>query len=87
LKPGNILLKRRVQRDYPNQWSEKFIKIADFGLIVMHVSNEQLHTIDKGTPKFMAPEVINSEKYSTKADIYSIGIIFQNLFDLEFDRY
>jgi serine/threonine protein kinase len=29
----------------------------------------------------MAPEVARFEKYSTKADIYSLGVILQQLFD------
>jgi serine/threonine protein kinase len=31
----------------------------------------------------MAPEVINNENYDTKADVYSLGVIFKELFDLE----
>jgi serine/threonine protein kinase len=31
----------------------------------------------------MAPEVINNEKNNTKEDIYSLGVIFQNLFASE----
>jgi serine/threonine protein kinase len=43
----------------------------------------QSHTLGKGSTKYMAPEVINSRKYNTKADIYGLGIIFENLFALE----
>jgi serine/threonine protein kinase len=31
----------------------------------------------------MAPEVINNKYYDMKADIYSLGIIFKELIDLE----
>jgi hypothetical protein len=51
-----------------------------------HSSNEQSHTLDKGAPKYMAPEVISSRKYNTKADIYSLGVIFENLFSLEMNE-
>jgi hypothetical protein len=76
LKPANILLKKCDSKGFS-------VKIADFGLMVIHKFSEQSHTIDKGTPKYMAPEVINNKKYNTKADIYSLGIIFENLFSLE----
>ncbi len=69
-----------------NNVDEYSLSIADFGLIVMHKFGEQTHTIDKGTPKFMAPEVATSSEYNTKADIYSLGIIFQRLLDFDFDE-
>jgi hypothetical protein len=34
----------------------------------------------------MAPEV-DGGKYDTKADIFSIGVIFQELFDIDVNRY
>jgi serine/threonine protein kinase len=78
LKPLNILLINGVNEN-------NVIKIADFGLLALHKFSEQTHTIDKGTPKYMAPEVISDEKYDIKADIYSLGIIFRELFNLEID--
>jgi hypothetical protein len=76
LKPANILLKICDQKRF-------FVKIADFGLMAIHHYSEQSHSIDKGTPKYTAPEVIDNKKYNMKADIYSLGIIFQKLFALE----
>jgi WNK lysine deficient protein kinase len=76
LKPANILLKKSYSKGI-------CVKIADFGLIAIHDFPEKSHTLDKGSNKFMAPEVINSTKYNTKADVYSLGIIFQDLFDLK----
>jgi hypothetical protein len=80
LKPANILLKIPTN-------GRRIVKIADFGLIAIHEFAEQLHSIDKGTPKYMAPEVIYGKKYDMKADIYSLGEIMKNLFDIDFDRY
>jgi serine/threonine protein kinase len=80
LKPVNILLKR-------DNNNKIILKIADFGLIALHKYAEQTHSIDKRTPKNMAPEYVNDEKYDTKADIYSSGVIMLNIFDFDFDRY
>jgi hypothetical protein len=74
LKPVNILLKKDFYKGF-------CVKIADFGLMAIHHYSEQSHTLDKGTPKYMAPEVIDNKKYNTKADVYSLGIVFKNLFD------
>jgi serine/threonine protein kinase len=74
LNPANILLKKSDSKGI-------CVKIADFGLI--HEFSEQSHTSDKVTVKYMAPKVMISRKYNTKADVYSLGIIFQNLFNLE----
>jgi hypothetical protein len=76
LKPANILLKRCPRKGLA-------VKIADFGLTVIHEFSEQSHTMDKGTPKYTAPELVKSRNYNQKADIYSLGIVFQILFDLE----
>jgi serine/threonine protein kinase len=76
LKPSNILLKR----DKENRTS---IKISDFFLITIHESEIQTHTKDVRTPKYMAPEVFCGGKYNTKADIYSLGVILGNLFNID----
>jgi hypothetical protein len=76
LKPANILLKKSYSKGI-------CVKIADFGLIAIHDFPEKSHTLDKGSNKFMAPEIINSTKYNTKADVYSLGIIFEDLFALK----
>ena len=50
------------------------VKIADFGLSVKYEKNCFL-TESVGTCHWMAAEVIKSQKYSNKADVYSYGII------------
>jgi hypothetical protein len=75
LKPANILLKKDEAKGL-------CAKIADFGLIAIHKCFGQSHTSDRGTLKYMAPEAEYKE-YDTKADIYSLGVIFQELFALE----
>jgi serine/threonine protein kinase len=75
LKPDNILLKKDEVKGFR-------VKIADIGLAVIHNHSGQLHTLDRGTVKYMAPEVASNKKYETKADIYSLGVIFEELFAL-----
>jgi hypothetical protein len=79
LKPANILLKKCDRKGF-------CVKIADFGLMAIHKFAEQSHSLDKGTPKYMAPEVITNKKYNTKADIFSLGVIFKNVFSLEINE-
>ncbi len=63
------------------------VKIADIGLAVIHTYSGQSHTMDRGTPEYTAPQVRDSKKYDTKADVYSLGVVFKNLFDLQTDGY
>jgi alpha-tubulin suppressor-like RCC1 family protein len=78
LKPDNIMLKW-------NRHNKRFIKICDFGLIAVHTFTKQLHSSTQGQTKYMAPEV-DSKIYDIKADIYSLGVIFQKLLDVYYDE-
>jgi serine/threonine-protein kinase len=75
LKPENILI------SYGEQGS--FVKIADFGLATFHQFSNQSHTENKGTGGYKAPEVQTTRKYDTKADMYSLGIIGKELFNID----
>jgi serine/threonine protein kinase len=74
LKPANILITDGI--------NGRFVKLGDFGLSVIHEFNDQSHTLGSGTMKYMAPEVIKSSKYDTKADIYSLGVIIEEMLHL-----
>ena len=50
--------------------------------MAIHKFSEQSHTLDRGTLKYMAPEVEKSREYDTKADVYSLGVIYELIFDL-----
>jgi hypothetical protein len=76
LKPANILLKKDFYKGF-------CVKIADFEFMAFHKFSEQSHTLDKGTNKYMAPEVITFNNYDMKADIYSLGVIFENMFTID----
>lgn len=53
-------------------------KLADFGFA--KVTNEEGLTRGiTGTPLFMAPEILASSPYSTKVDIWALGIMMFQL--------
>jgi alpha-tubulin suppressor-like RCC1 family protein len=75
LKSANILITDGI--------NGRFVKLGDFGLSVIHEFIDQSHTKCLRTFDYMAPEVIKSRKYDTKANIYSIGRIVEELFFLK----
>jgi alpha-tubulin suppressor-like RCC1 family protein len=78
LNPCNILLKLEENKRVS-------VKIADFQSATIHKYAEQLHELDVGNIEYMAPEVENSGKYDTKADIYSLGKVLRDLFNINSD--
>ncbi|XP_026545615.1 serine/threonine-protein kinase ULK1 [Notechis scutatus] len=77
LKPQNILLSfTGGKKSNPNNIR---IKIADFGF-ARYLQNNMMAATLCGSPMYMAPEVIMSQHYGAKADLWSIGtIIYQCL--------
>ena len=71
LKPSNILLTTSFKA-----------KIADFGISSIKPAVEEFYqmTGETGTYRYMAPEVLRSEKYNCKVDIWSLGMIVYALF-------
>ncbi|XP_068124822.1 serine/threonine-protein kinase ULK2 isoform X2 [Hyperolius riggenbachi] len=77
LKPQNILLSYATRKKL--NFSGIRIKIADFGFARYLQSNMMAATLC-GSPMYMAPEVIMSQHYDGKADLWSIGtVIYQCL--------
>lgn len=70
LKPNNILL--------ANKGDRPVLKIADFGF-ARYVEEESLMNTFCGTPLYMAPEIISHKKYTTKSDMWSMGIILYEM--------
>ncbi|KAK4338609.1 hypothetical protein RND71_043096 [Anisodus tanguticus] len=68
LKPSNIFLDDSMH-----------VRIADFGHARFLNDEEKALTGETGTYVYMAPEVIRSEPYDEKSDIYSFGIILNEL--------
>jgi len=70
LKPSNFL---RATSDVGGS-SSGILKLADFG-VSAHCSEHHRLTRKVGTDGFIAPEILKSQPYNEKADIFSIGCI------------
>ncbi|CAL0324790.1 unnamed protein product [Lupinus luteus] len=69
LKPQNLLLTRNEDRSV--------LKIADFGFARSLQPRGLAETLC-GSPLYMAPEIMQLQKYDAKADLWSVGaILFQ----------
>ena len=73
MKPDNILFTKEGIH------SGIFFKLCDFGLAKLYYDGS--HTKNVGTWQYMAQEVM-SGNYDTKADVYSLSIVTQQLFDI-----
>lgn len=67
VKPSNLMITRQGR-----------CKLTDFGLVRADSPDDpfELHDKSVGTPKFMAPEVVQHKQQGTALDIYSLGATF-----------
>ncbi|KAK7079275.1 Serine/threonine-protein kinase ulk3 [Halocaridina rubra] len=65
LKPSNIFLKSHRNPS---------LKIGDFGLAQLMPEDDTNSTI-KGSPLYMAPEIVLKRQYNAKVDLWSVGVI------------
>ncbi|RZC85534.1 hypothetical protein C5167_041720 [Papaver somniferum] len=68
LKPSNIFLDH-----------EMHVRVADFGHARFLEEGDQALSGETGTYVYMAPEVIRLESYDEKCDVYSYGVILNEL--------
>ncbi|XP_058085142.1 serine/threonine-protein kinase ATG1a isoform X2 [Magnolia sinica] len=69
LKPQNLLLSSKDETP--------ILKIGDFGF-ARYLTPQGLAETLCGSPLYMAPEIIQNQKYDAKADLWSVGaILFQ----------
>ena len=67
IKPDNILIK------------DGKLKLADFGFCKRMGSLDDLTQTVLGSPVYMAPEILNGDLYNSKADIWSLGVVFYEM--------
>ncbi|DBB04526.1 TPA: hypothetical protein ACH3X1_012614 [Trebouxia sp. C0004] len=70
LKPQNLLLSDNTP--------QAVLKIADFGF-ARHLQQQELANTLCGSPLYMAPEILKSQQYDAKADLWSVGTILYEL--------
>lgn len=75
LKSLNLLLTQPIkgESDYV------CVKITDFGLSRENGLTDEMMTAHTGTYHWMAPEVLNAESYTHKADVYSYAIVLYEI--------
>ena len=64
LKPANIF------------FNEGKVKIADFGFAIRNSDLKKSTNYNVGSPVYMPLEALNDNQYSSKSDIWAIGVIF-----------
>lgn len=74
LKPQNILMKKTVNSSF----CPYILKIADFGF-AKQTDPDILSATVCGSPLYMAPELLKMCPYSTKADLWSLGVILYEM--------
>lgn len=76
LKTENVVY---APSKYGSDFDSLELKLIDFGFANASVGNSLNDFV--GTPYFIAPEIINREKYGSGVDIWSLGVMAYLLID------
>jgi len=71
LKPQNILLTSSSSRS-------SVLKMADFGFAQYMRVGEEARSL-RGSPLYMAPEILKNRKYDSRVDLWSVGVILHEV--------
>lgn len=76
-----------IHRDIKTQnvflTGSRTVKVGDFGISKVLESTTQCAMTVVGTPYYMAPEACQSEPYTSKTDVWALGIILYELCTLK----
>lgn len=72
LKLENIMIQRMV--DPETKKSEIILKLTDFGF-ACEIDPAKGEKLSLGSPMYIAPEVIKSQKYDSRCDVWSLGVM------------
>ncbi|XP_050842914.1 serine/threonine-protein kinase PAK 1-like [Serinus canaria] len=72
---SNHVIHRDVKSDNILLRTDGSVKLADFGLSTQLTPEQNRRCMIAGTPWWMAPEVVTSQPYGPKVDIWSFGIV------------
>ena len=81
---GKNLIHRDLKPDNLFITGDDSIKIGDFGISKQLKSKNEYAKTRIGTMLYMAPEIINKNKYNKKVDIWSLGCIIHELCTLNY---
>ena len=69
LKPQNILISLNNPRI-----NGPVLKLGDFGF-AQHFTSDETKSAIRGSPLYMAPEMVLNKRYDAKVDLWSVGVI------------
>lgn len=76
LKPQNILMSKK---NIFHSDGLLILKLADFGFAKVLTEDDNTVSDLRGTPLYMAPEVVMKSEYDASADLWSVGIILYEI--------
>lgn len=79
-KCGDALPVKRAHILFPTAGSGGTVKLCDFGFARAMSNNTMVLTSIKGTPLYMAPELVQEKTYTRTVDLWSLGIILYELY-------